>query len=119
MEPIGISIQILTPSRSVLRFWEYAKENKLKPQKKYLRTKKPLIWYLPKLIWVFIFLTTGLMFLTLGNKLFSNELGQVLLTAFILSLLIWSKGAFNRYKLWKNWMQENDKSIKWKSWFRF
>ena len=91
----------------------------MEPQKVNFRTRQPLIWYLPKLIWVFIFLTIGLIFLILGNKLFSNELGQVLLAAFILALLFWSRGAFNRYKLWKNWMQESDKSIKWHSWFRF
>ena len=91
----------------------------MNPQKEYLETRQPLIWYLPKLIWVFIFLTIGLTFLILGNELFSNELSRVLLGAFILALLFWSKGAFSRYKLWKNWMQENGNSIKWHNWFRF
>ena len=45
----------------------------MKRQKEYLGTKQPLIWYLPKLIWVCIFITIGLIFFTLGNQLFSND----------------------------------------------
>ena len=81
--------------------------------------RQPLTWYLTKLIWVFIFLTIGLFFLILGNKLFFNDFGKVILAAFIIALLFWSKGAFNRYKLWKSWIQKNDSSIKWHSWFKF
>ena len=82
-------------------------------------TRRPLIWYLPKLIWVAIFLAIGLSFLTLEKKPFSSQLGQVLLGAFILAILFWFKGAFNRYKSWKNRMRENNRPIKWHNWFRF
>ena len=82
-------------------------------------TSRPLIWYLPKLIWVTIFLAIGLSFLTLEKNLFSSQLGQVLLGTFILAILFWFKGALNRYKSWKNWMHGNKRPIKWHNWFRF
>ena len=82
-------------------------------------TRRRLIWYLPKLIWVTIFLAFGLSFLTLEKNLFSSQLGQVLLGAFILAILFWLKGALNRYKSWKYWMRENYRPIKWHNWFRF
>ena len=91
----------------------------MKNEKKYLGTRQTLIWYLPKLLWLFAFLTIGLCLLILGKKLFSNQFGQFLLGAFIVAILLWSKGAFKRYKLWKNRMYENNKPIRWHSWFKF
>ena len=81
--------------------------------------RRPLIWYLPKLIWVTIFLAIGLGILILDKNLFSSHLGQVLLGTFILAILFWFKGALTRYKSWKNWMHENNRPIKWHNWFRF
>ena len=110
----------------------------MKIQKEHIGTRQPLIWYLPKLKWVIIFLAIGLSLLTLEKKLFFHgwfqfhicliegecslvrmDLGHVLLDSFILAIVFWFKGAFNRYKLWKNWMFENNKPIKWYDLFRF
>jgi len=82
-------------------------------------TRKKILFDLSKLGWVIIFILFGLCFLIFENNLFSSFFGQVLLTVFILTILVWSRGAVNRYKLWKVRMHENNKPIKLWNWFRF
>jgi len=78
-----------------------------------------ICFYLPKLIWVIIFLTFGVCFLILENNIFTSILGNILFLSFFVALFFWYRGASNRYKLWKNYMNGNNKSIKWHNWFRF
>jgi hypothetical protein len=87
--------------------------------KKNTESRKKIPLYLPKLGWVIIFVLFGLSFLIFENRLFSSFFGQVFLAVFILTILVWSGGAVNRYKLWKVRMHKNNKPIKLWNWFRF
>ena len=87
--------------------------------KKNTETRNKILLYLPKIGWVIIFVLFGVCFLIFENRLFSSFFGQVFLAVFILTILVWSRGAVNRYKLWKMRMHENNKLIKLWNWFRF